>query len=736
MEPIPNPPAFSWRAMLVALAAAALILVVPLALPSPVPAADAPPRVLLAASASLGVLLTYGFVAHFAGPRAGAYAAIALATMPLYFVAPWAALKSAISMAAFAASFGGVVVATSRGTLLTRAVWLGIGVAGTAVAWWSAGPLAGACVPLLAAAFSWILARSNLFGGIVAALAMALAIAAGAFGAEDFAAHAKDAGFDAVFGQLGHALAPWSALAPFAIAGLAVDKEDETRSLSTALLVGTGLAVFTYGWLGASATFAATPIVAAACGLALQRMEARVREREAEPLSLAVAVGITALLFVLYRDFKALPEKALAPIGAQALDLHDLPPGFKPTSALLFAAALGVFAVALLSTCSRARDVRGRARFTRVITAAARAWNGAATALYLFLLVSLIAAYTLVLVGTRVGLKWALGVSAFGRDLLLYGLVLIVAFPIALVVVPVLQDAGAYLIDRRLGGRRGMVIAAAGLVAGAILALRHYPALASEVSPKYALDAYTTAKKNGDEIALLGVPAKTAHLDDARVFPSADGAAQWLLEKTDARRFLAFGSDTLAALNPLFRAQAHANLPVLDAQSSRILLAASRLEDGEASQNPLDPFVVDSAPAPDHLTPATLGEEVEVLGFDLRDANGARIETMVPGRPARMRVYFHPLKRPTTAWQVFIHVDGHGRRETADHPPVGGRYPATSWLPGDTIIDEHDVVLGGNFTPGTYHLYFGLFVGENRLKATKGQKDGDGRVDGGDILVR
>ena len=724
------------RAPLAVAVVVALALLLPLALAGPVASPDAPPRGLLALVALLGVVATYGFVARLVDARAGAYAAVALATMPLYFTQSWAALEGVLPMAALAAAFGGLVVAVAPGSILFRALALAIGIGGVAVGWWTAGPIAGACVPLLSVGLSWALARSDRFGAALAVLQLVAGIVAACIGAQGFASHAAETGFDVVLGHLGHALAPWSAFIPFALARVVQGSASRPqRQLSTALLIGSGLAVFTHGWMAgghAELPFVAPALLAAACGVAL-------RDFEDDPPSLGVGVSVAALLFVLYHDFKTLPDKVLAPIGAGSLDIHELPNGFKATSALLFAGALGVFAVAMLAATVKDRNVVGRARFGRVLVGAARGWNGVALQVYFALLAALIAAHLAIVFGTRAQARWALGVSAFGRDLLLYALVATALLPVALVVVPLLHDAAAWVAERWLRGRRGAIVALGGAVAGAILAVRHYPALASEVSPTYALDAFESAKRAGDEIALLNVPPKSTHLNDARSFTAVQPASEWLLEPTAPRRFLLFPADALATLNPLYRAKASANLPVLDAQSSRILLAASRLADGDQSEenrNPLAPFVLGAPPTPDHPLDADLGDEVEVKGFDLVDANGAREEAMVPGRPSRLRIYFHARKRPTTAWQVFVHVDGHGRRETSDHPPLGGRYPATSWLPGDWLVDEHDVVLSGSFTPGTYHLYFGLFVGDNRLKATRGEKDGDGRVDGGELRVR
>ena len=52
------------------------------------------------------------------------------------------------------------------------------------------------------------------------------------------------------------------------------------------------------------------------------------------------------------------------------------------------------------------------------------------------------------------------------------------------------------------------------------------------------------------------------------------------------------------------------------------------------------------------------------------------------------------------------------------------------------MVDDYEIGLEPNFTPGMYTLYFGLFSGDTRLKVTKGPQDGENRIDGGQIRVQ
>jgi hypothetical protein len=65
-----------------------------------------------------------------------------------------------------------------------------------------------------------------------------------------------------------------------------------------------------------------------------------------------------------------------------------------------------------------------------------------------------------------------------------------------------------------------------------------------------------------------------------------------------------------------------------------------------------------------------------------------------------------------------------------------GKYPFGLWLKDDLLVDDYEISLEPNFTPGTYTLYFGLFSGDTRLKVKSGPQDGENRIDGGPIRVQ
>src|SRR4029077_899618 len=108
-----------------------------------------------------GVLATYAFVARLFDRRAGAYAAVVLSTMPLYFVQARSMLGEVCTMAGGARGFGGVAGAAfdrdDKGPtrFSARWPWLLLGAFGLFVGFESRGGLLGMGVPLLAVGLSW-----------------------------------------------------------------------------------------------------------------------------------------------------------------------------------------------------------------------------------------------------------------------------------------------------------------------------------------------------------------------------------------------------------------------------------------------------------------------------------------------------------------------------------------------------------------------------------------------------
>src|SRR5579883_1446493 len=109
-----------------------------------------------------GVLATYAFVARLFDRRTGAYAAVCLSTMPLYFVQARSMLGDVCTMAGVAMAFGGLAVAAfdRSAPLVRRLPWLAMSAAGLFVGFESRGGLVGLGIPLLGVGLSWLAAKA------------------------------------------------------------------------------------------------------------------------------------------------------------------------------------------------------------------------------------------------------------------------------------------------------------------------------------------------------------------------------------------------------------------------------------------------------------------------------------------------------------------------------------------------------------------------------------------------
>ncbi len=297
-----------------------------------------------------------------------------------------------------------------------------------------------------------------------------------------------------------------------------------------------------------------------------------------------------------------------------------------------------------------------------------------------------------------------------------------------------------------LGGSRTAGFSVLAAVPGFVLCFGYYPALANQLSPKEVFETYAHIHHQGEPLALLGVGGRTAAYyagGQVETLTDTQRAFSWLVQGTpQSRRYLATRSEELPKLNQLYRERTHANgepaqnLPILDARSSQILLSASSLEPSEKNQNPLSKILLSSEPQPHHKLDVNMDNKLQVLGYDIVDIKGKRVDSVAPGRKYRMRTYYRVLAPVTTEWEAFIHIDGFRRRHNGDHKPLDGKYPFALWLKDDLVVDDYEFSLEPNFSPGTYTVFFGLFVGETRMKVVSGPNDHDNRIDGGPLRVQ
>jgi len=109
---------------------------------------------------------------------------------------------------------------------------------------------------------------------------------------------------------------------------------------------------------------------------------------------------------------------------------------------------------------------------------------------------------------------------------------------------------------------------------------------------------------------------------------------------------------------------------------------------------------------PDTARPvsASLGNQISLLGFEAPDrlSRGAELDVVL---------YWEALRPPEEDYVVFVHLLDANGQLVANHdgPPVAGRYPTTTWLPGDIVPDAVRIELDPNSPVGTYWLQAGMY---------------------------
>lgn len=722
-------------------------------------------RLPLALWGLLGIAATFGLVSRLSDRVAAAYASIALASMPLYFLHSRTLLGDIVAMSAVALACAGLglgIFAPGSPSRAARAGQVAVALIGLSAGFASRGVLLGVATPALGVGLGWLALRAagrRSRDGFAEALGWAsLGLGAVALGLGLWALLAADPALtlellgsslsppgklpthDAVLHELGFGLFPWSAVAPFALA-MALGSDDEGGALGVCLLGVFGMALALHGlsapYVG-SVPFVATFAVAGAIGVAFRRAELSAQGTR------LVALGAAALLVIFAYDLRTYPEEALLAFGVR--DAH-FPESFidSARSWMKYGAppclALVAVALAELPEPPQEKQPEPITEYLRWLRWLAARWHGH--------LVKVLGAITLLLAvipvlrflesrGTPSSLLEQLGEWAQPLGYAYLAVPIAVLSPLLFFLcrdlyVGLLQALARLPLPRA----RLAVLALGGL--GLAMSLGYYPALAAQLSPRDVFEAFRQRSQAGEPLAVLGQASRVApyYAGAAVSTPSSAKAAfDWLMEEPDQRRWLVLGGKDLGQLNSLYREQAQppANLPILDATSSEVLLASNLLVAGEHNESPLEAWVAREPPAPERPLDVNLGGQLRCLGWALTDLKGRHVARVKTGTRYQFRIYWQVLEPIGNNWKTFIHIDGKGRRYNGDHETLEGKYPFKYWQQGDFITDVHEFQFDPHFAGATYQVYFGLFVGDRRLSVRSGNH-ADDRIIGGALVI-
>lgn len=708
-------------------------------------------------------------LARMCSPRVALYAALVLATTPLFFLQARVLLGDAVTLATFAMAWSGLAAACLAPDISGRAracfaLWGGLGLY---AGFWCRGPIVSVAVPALAVSLAALSSppreRAARWLALAAGVLGVLAVALGCSGLElaertgeysvfvgtALSASPPPTTFEAALGVLAHATFPWSAAAPLALALLCrrTEREEPGHAVVLAAGLGLGLSLAASAWLSGYLGALLPPALccfAALLAVALHEVE---EARVGSPL---LALTLAALAVVIGFDLRTYPDKTLVAFGLPAVTLPESLHGASSALWLAGAVALALGSVLCLFEREPAPDgerprVFERREYAQVLSNLQRLWGGNLLFALLVLEAGLVGFLLLSAVSERlVPLPQLQGFGSFTRHLVAVAAIALPLSPLLPLGAMLLRDASRSAFRARpggggaLGATRGQGLLLVFAALGGVASFGFYPALARQLSPKEALESFRQLHHSGEPLGIIGESREAVRYQgalSAESLAGVDAAFAWLTADDAQRRWLVLRRPDLPELNARFRDLHHVNLPVLDARSSEVLLASNRRAPGERDASPLAASVLDRPPAIQHPLHAVLGEQLEVLGWSARAPSGEPLRAVTPGASFRFSVYFRVRKPLSGAWQTFVHIDGLQRRFNADHEPLEGKYPLRLWRQDDVIVDSTDVRLEPNFSPGPYRVYFGLFAGDRRLPVTEGPQSDD-RIVAGTLQVR
>ena len=739
------------------------------------------------------LVATVAWVRRYINAKAAVWTALVFPSIPIVFFQARFMLGDAATIGTLTLSFvclcfGCIDPPRAAASAITsRALWLLLGAAASAMGVLSRGLLIAVAVPFLAVGATVMLSASRCngrrtaagFKKVVALAILAVGVAATGVGVWITSRVAPQRGlglilqgsnvqrnvhpfaFDFVISQLGHGLFPWSAVIIFAVAGTL--KRLQSRSALEAsqqalgaILVFLFVTVAAHTWLGSFGVALPFPAIAAAAAIIGIWLDA-ISERDVDLR--IVLISALSILVMLVADYDNLPDKALAAIANT--DAH-IPVSFRKESvqwaqgccAIIFGSALAFG----FSFGENTRSLFGKEAFSTLVARGKALWRGQ-IGFYLLLIETALVTGALLLWATRVGipLRRLKELGSPNRELLTWSWLILPSLVFVFVIGKWLLAAIDWIVSPGLGlpaiaklncaiGRvgskclarfpilseitlgRGRVCAVGFLGAAAVFSLGWATRLGEHLSPRRALGRYESLSKPGEVLGLLGMRPQIIQYYSAQrpeVLLDADEAADWLLYGKNATRWMIVKGDQLPRLNAAYRERCHClqNVPILDARSSDMLLASNRRIQGMRDENPYNDILLDHVPMPQQVLDADLGGQVDVLGWELVTQKGKAVAALAAGHKYLLRLYYKVTARPTLDWETFVHIDGYGRRYNGDHDTTQGLYPMTNWRPGDLIVDNQSIVLDPGFSRGNYQLYFGLYKGSRRLEVRRGRQD-------------
>ncbi len=110
---------------------------------------------------------------------------------------------------------------------------------------------------------------------------------------------------------------------------------------------------------------------------------------------------------------------------------------------------------------------------------------------------------------------------------------------------------------------------------------------------------------------------------------------------------------------------------------------------------------------------ARLGDEIELLGYAIRNHQGAAVDRLSahPGEEIRLTLYWRALSGVDEDYVVFAHLlDETGwLRGQQDNQPRQGTFPTKAWEPGVWVVDGYRIPVSADAPTGVYLVEVGMY---------------------------
>lgn len=105
---------------------------------------------------------------------------------------------------------------------------------------------------------------------------------------------------------------------------------------------------------------------------------------------------------------------------------------------------------------------------------------------------------------------------------------------------------------------------------------------------------------------------------------------------------------------------------------------------------------------------ADAGDGIRLWGYDLQPAQ------LHAGDVLYVQLHWLVDATPTRDWTVYVHLSDPAQPDapplaSRDEKPGGGSLITTRWLPGWRVLDEHQILLPTDLSPGTYAVSAGMY---------------------------